>query len=813
MSENRDSFLPVRSASLMLLAIAYDMVAGTFFKATNFHVGVFCLLAVVLILWPFQMNSKKLQQWIRQLKWGAALILLGVLVFVIAERSVFLVHDLPQSFSCFVKLIASLLGMNIWVNEAGILSIQQVTGGYEVSVTAEKFGVSVLLALSFWIWMASAFVQRLRSRFVFLLLSSFTLLVYAVVRFIVITVIAKNMNWLAAYWNPLLMAVTFYPLTYFLDTLMLEFSLYRVSRKKEQRHIHLNNYSLAFTIIAIALFIFTYWYIPHGKPTAGKVLIDDSHSDWEWSTETFDQNSYGQRAVYNYYCFRDLLSRYWSTQVNTHKTLDQLDLSKYGVLILKTPTKPYSDREVHAIAGFVENGGGVWLIGDHTNLFGMSAYLNKVGELFGISFEYDDQFALTTSVPTTYSAPFLWKHPIISGMKDYGFLTSCTITAPFGSDVMIGKGMGVEYVDYGHVNFFGNIKPDADEKWGSFRQMVALSHGKGRVAAFADSTSFSNFCMFHDFKPLLAVNSVSFLNQATGFYGQHIMPWFKWVSPWLLLIVGLLWLLAPLRIPWFIGGFSLFSLIGIAACSYLSSRSGMTPYRETSDWVQFDQKLSRFRLPTMLDAGIKDLEDPGSFDMFFLNFYKIGYEPYLNNPLNLKGNPFLKVIINPQAQEFDETVYSKLTDWVSEGNRLLIVTDLNQPGQFHICRELLEKADYSCQITHEHVQKCVFEENAHIHHRLAVANAKERLKFNSELDLGLTCVSVGTGELFILDGGRTFSRLGLGPVYKNTSQEQRALCELNYALIDYISDKVSVDFIIKKAEIYIELKKESSKLP
>ena len=46
-----------------------------------------------------------------------------------------------------------------------------------------------------------------------------------------------------------------------------------------------------------------------------------------------------------------------------------------------------------------------------------------------------------------------------------GFLTSCTIEAPLGSDVIIGRGMCAEPVDYAHINFFGNMKADACERW------------------------------------------------------------------------------------------------------------------------------------------------------------------------------------------------------------------------------------------------------------------------------------------------------------------------------------------------------------
>lgn len=60
------------------------------------------------------------------------------------------------------------------------------------------------------------------------------------------------------------------------------------------------------------------------------------------------------------------------------------------VLVFKTPTEPFTDEEVSTIERFVDQGGGLFLIGDHTNLFGMSTYLNKVAAPFRLAFRSDD---------------------------------------------------------------------------------------------------------------------------------------------------------------------------------------------------------------------------------------------------------------------------------------------------------------------------------------------------------------------------------------------------------------------------------------
>ncbi len=52
------------------------------------------------------------------------------------------------------------------------------------------------------------------------------------------------------------------------------------------------------------------------------------------------------------------------------------------MLIIKTPTARYSADEVTAIVNYVQHGGSLLLIGDHTNVFNMNTYLNDISRQF-----------------------------------------------------------------------------------------------------------------------------------------------------------------------------------------------------------------------------------------------------------------------------------------------------------------------------------------------------------------------------------------------------------------------------------------------
>jgi hypothetical protein len=257
-----------------------------------------------------------------------------------------------------------------------------------------------------------------------------------------------------------------------------------------------------------------------GQMKRGRVLIDESHCNWEWTREPFDTAAFGIRAEYNYYCLAQYLGHYYEVKVS-EDSLSAAVLDSTDVLVIKTPTAPFTTDEIEAVTGFVKSGGGLLLIGDHTNLFGMSAYLNAIAARFGMRFRFDDTFDLQTTGLSTFRRPRCWFHPAIRDLKIFGFLTSCSIEGGWGvQPVIVGSGLGSEDADYGHPNFFGDIAYDLRDRFGLFLQAGARRWGRGRVLLFTDSTCFSNFCMFGPGKPEVALGFVDYLNRNGARYPQ-----------------------------------------------------------------------------------------------------------------------------------------------------------------------------------------------------------------------------------------------------------------------------------------------------
>jgi hypothetical protein len=190
-------------------------------------------------------------------------------------------------------------------------------------------------------------------------------------------------------------------------------------------------------------------------------------------------------------------------------------LKNYDILIIKTPTS-YEPAEVDAIVRFVQDGGGLLLIGDHTNFGGSSTSLNQIAGRFGIRFGFD-------AVNTQEGRLFYYKrgilpHSCLRYMPSLDFMTGCSIEAPVSAEpVILGFGLSAMPGEYSSTGFFRETRQNdptqiTDTSWGLFYQAVALNYGMGRIVAFSDSTVISNFRFFFGGTSNFIIGAMEYLN-------------------------------------------------------------------------------------------------------------------------------------------------------------------------------------------------------------------------------------------------------------------------------------------------------------
>lgn len=123
----------------------------------------------------------------------------------------------------------------------------------------------------------------------------------------------------------------------------------------------------AFCVVIGITLLTGYYGDFHSKEKDSTIYVDEYHSpNWESCKEPLD-NYGGQKSTYTYTSLVSFLGNFAPVQLI--ESLDQYnDLTPDDILILKTSTKAFDYEIQEKINKFVEDGGSLFMIGDHTNL-------------------------------------------------------------------------------------------------------------------------------------------------------------------------------------------------------------------------------------------------------------------------------------------------------------------------------------------------------------------------------------------------------------------------------------------------------------
>jgi hypothetical protein len=403
-----------------------------------------------------------------------------------------------------------------------------------------------------------------------------------------------------------------------------------------------------------------------GQRKNGRVLVDEYHSDWEPTERPFDTNWYGNDSGYNYACIYDYCSRFYEMS-RLNNPINDAALENCDVLMVKVPTSRYTPDEITTIERFVESGGGLMLVGEHTNVFNTGVYINDIARIFGFSFRYDCLFDIDTIFTQLYPLPLV-PHPIIQNMPPLNFAVSCSVSPgkSFGRAVIRSTGLKNLPADYHASNFYPQVEDRADMRYGAFIQLWTTRHGAGRVIAFTDSTIFSNFATFEPGKAELMLGMLEWLNHRNSSFNPQ--PLF--------IFIGIIFLACALVLSRNFGG-AWFIIIGagllgwsIAAVSVRAIHQYSIPLPQAQRpmvKVVMDRTVCDAILPT---SGFISGEKNG-FGIFERWILRLGYFTSRRSGRDaFTGN--LLVFTHPNLTVGNE-FRDELVDYVVSGGKVLIL--------------------------------------------------------------------------------------------------------------------------------------------
>jgi hypothetical protein len=698
-------------------------------------------------------------------------------------------HALPIARAA-VTYILRLCGVRAGLNMEGI-SIQGAERILQVDVNPEMLGLRFFLAFTICsLILILLFKQRKRVRGFLCILSIGA--AYMLLRFVYLTYLYAETSSLDIFFRPEWTFASFLP---FVVTIA-----YLVTLEKPPEHLELGvsrgsmRPALALCapiVLAAYMLVTAHLFVDPGQKKPGRILIDEGHSDWEWTTTSMDTGSFGEKSTYNYFCLKRLLEHYYEVGT-TRQELNMDILCRYDILIVKTPTRHYSRDEINAIEAFVRNSGGLFLISDHTDVFGMTTFINPVASRFGLVFQRDATFDLRSGNFSVFQPWMAPPHPIIRSVTPLVFLTSCTIDAPLRSqDVIIGRGLGTEKPDYSTRNFLGGRKSEQliKPQFGEFLQLAALPFGQGRVVGFTDSTIFSSFCLFMPGKSELLLNIINWLNRSNVYY------WVKPVFGGIGLMMALLLVIIIRRhvSSITVAGIILAVSFGLAAGWLTADVVGQVSYPHIPPRIPY----AKVCFEVSHSPGVKSeffttqLPKPENYTTFYAWVQRLNLTPAVTAHLTACNGADLVVIIE-STRPFTKADFEWLVRYFQGGGNVLVLDD---PRNVFSTAEVLLKR-FGLSVTSHPAQQTRLqridssEEICDVNSGQTITGGDPWIVTTSG-DTIAAAVSVGRGKLVAMIQSSIFTQAHIGGYTVDPNEDQLRISRLEFWLLSRIIEAAS----------------------
>jgi hypothetical protein len=699
--------------------------------------------------------------------------------FVVGPRA----HD-AAPWSSLLHAILNVLGINSGVSTAGIhLVLPDIL--YQVAPTLNNMGIFFFLQVFIGLIVLVA-LGRIRAGALWR--GALILFVYMLLRYAALMVYDISRSNQGTYWWP---STTAWTSVWVFAFLRGKTFAPKPGRSDGQHPFHDPKGSwrraavlVGCTIVTIIAWTMVQAYVDPGRQKQGRLLIDEHHSDWEWTEMKFDTLWYGQQSTYNFYSGAEFWGKYYDLE-RGHADFTLEYLKQYDVVCLKVPTRPYKPAEIEAVRQYVADGGGLVLIGDHTNVFGHATFLNQISEMFGLYVHADIAYEVVTGDLNVYQMPKTLPHPVVQNLPLFLWGGQCTLRGDAGvKGVMVDMNIKTLPADYSERNFFPERVQHADYRFGPFFSVASCTYGKGRIICFTDSTLISNFFIFIPGKPELMLGLVEYANREERFPGWRM---FLTIVGGFSLLIGLIvagsfgargfiWMLAA----------GLTTFIVIAPRIEQANRDNYplpepkTPYKQ----LIFEGEYSQYFIPELRLANNQDKD----FHTFFVWTQRVDVYPrkyYSFDKCVAEARKLgALLMIDPGKVPTPEQM-ERLKSYIHEGGTLVVVDD---PENGRVPTNTLLKdfgleMDFINQIAPSNLSQYPA---ASIWNNAAPIRGGTPLYISPDGAPVVAEARYGKGRVIAYGNSRSFERKIFGYTSMIPNAQQRAINHFAYQLMDWI---------------------------
>ena len=236
------------------------------------------------------------------------------------------------------------------------------------------------------------------------------------------------------------------------------------------------------------------------------ILVDLLHTDIQTPTDhCLHRDQYNYQGSYGFYRLFSHYRTHGYPWAPTTKELSLPRLAPYDILFINLVHErnpDFTDDEVEAILQFVEDGGGLFVIGDHTNVYRHAERVNRFLEPMGIRMMYHT----AVDYPPFYSVAGLgWimmfdfaAHPINEDVEMISFKTGGPVESDDPDDnlAFTSPRSFADYWDESNdFGFYGTWSQGDDtelEPSGPLSVAAATEYGKGRAVLVGDQNIFGD---------------------------------------------------------------------------------------------------------------------------------------------------------------------------------------------------------------------------------------------------------------------------------------------------------------------------------